>query len=253
MVKKRELSLCAIIVAICFVVSQSLSVYAVTNSTLTSQQLGTIFDGVESIVVQLEGIGLSEADISELFQLTPRENGFYAQTSTQTIPYTGTFVAETVDEPQMSVYSSYNGNLPSSDIVQKERLENIYGVALQYFHSDYYEGSDANGTDFGNYLTYLYLSHYVDGPGRAPTANDLPFIISSSDISAYNTFLNWCINFSFPSSIYIAIIIPKNTPNVSIPTSIGDAVLSGMKLWCISSDIAYISPTSILIENMYFN
>ena len=32
------------------------------------------------------------------------------------------------------------------------------------------------------------------------------------------------------------IIIPKNTPNVSIPTSIGDAVLSGMKLWCISSD-----------------
>lgn len=64
MVKKRELSLCAIIVAICFVVSQSLSVYAVTNSTLTSQQLGTIFDGVESIVVQLEGIGLSEADIS---------------------------------------------------------------------------------------------------------------------------------------------------------------------------------------------
>ena len=94
MVKKRELSLCAIIVAICFVVSQSLSVYAVTNSTLTSQQLGTIFDGVESIVVQLEGIGLSEADISELFQLTPRENGFYAQTSTQTIPYTGTFVAD---------------------------------------------------------------------------------------------------------------------------------------------------------------
>lgn len=52
MVKKRERSLCAIIVAIFFVVSQSLSVYAVTNSTLTSQQLGTIFDGVESIVVQ---------------------------------------------------------------------------------------------------------------------------------------------------------------------------------------------------------
>ena len=64
MVKKRELSLCAIIVAICFVVSQSLSVYAVTNSTLTSQQLGTIFDGVESIVVQLDGIGLSDG-ISE--------------------------------------------------------------------------------------------------------------------------------------------------------------------------------------------
>lgn len=77
--------------------------------------------------------------------MASRENSFYAQISTQTIPYTGTFVAETVDEPQMSVYSSYNGNLPSSDTVQKERLEKIYGVALQYFHSDYYEGSDANG------------------------------------------------------------------------------------------------------------
>ena len=75
MVRKRERSLCAIVVAICFVVSQSLSVYAATNSTVTAQQLGTIFDGVESIVVQLEEIGLSEADISELFHLTPRENG----------------------------------------------------------------------------------------------------------------------------------------------------------------------------------
>lgn len=254
MVKKRELSLCAIIVAICFVVSQSLSVYAVTNSTLTSQQLGTIFDGVESIVVQLEGIGLSEADISELFQLTPRENGFYAQTSTQTIPYTGTFVAETVDEPQMSVYSSYNGNLPSSDIVQKERLENIYGVALQYFHSDYYEGSDANGTDFGNYLTYLYLSHYVDGPGRAPTANDLPFIISSSDISAYNTFLNsahlssWATEVAnlgatiYSNCDYFSSINAINTVDQIIDQGINDATMAAVNGYNTISALSTITP-----------
>lgn len=180
MIKKRKRSLCAVMVVICLILSQSLSVYAATNSALTTQQLGTIFDGVESIVVQLEEIGLSEDDISDLFHLTPRENGFYTQSSIQTIPYMGSFVAEEIEEPQVSVCSSYDGNLPSSDTVQKERIENIYGVALQYFHSDYYEGNDANGTDFGNYLTYLYLSHYIDGPGRAPTANDLPFIISSS-------------------------------------------------------------------------
>ena len=48
-------------------------------------------------------------------------------------------------------------------------------VKKSFLHSKldvYKRQSDANGTDFGNYLTYLYLSHYVDGPGRAPTAND---------------------------------------------------------------------------------
>lgn len=58
---------------------------------------------MESIVVQLEGIGLSEADISELFQLTPRENGFYSQTSTHTIPYTGTIMTILVLLTQLMV------------------------------------------------------------------------------------------------------------------------------------------------------
>lgn len=210
---------------------------------------------MESIVVQLEEIGLSEADISELFHLTPRENGFYAQTSTQTIPYTGTFVAEAVDEPQMSVYSSsYNGNLPSSDTVQKERLENIYGVALQYFHSDYYEGSDANGTDFGNYLTYLYLSHYVDDPGRAPTANDLLFIISSSDISAYNTFLNSAHLSSWATEVanlgaaiysdcdYFSSINAINTVDQIINQGVNDATMAAVNGYNTGSALSTITP-----------
>lgn len=33
----------------------------------TTQQLGDILDGIESIVIQLEELGLSETDINELF------------------------------------------------------------------------------------------------------------------------------------------------------------------------------------------
>lgn len=77
MLRKKYRSLYAIVAAVCFVASQTLSVYAAANSTLTPQQLGTVFDGVESIVTQLEEIGLSESDISELSHLTPRENSFY--------------------------------------------------------------------------------------------------------------------------------------------------------------------------------
>lgn len=234
MVKKRELSLCAIIVAICFVVSQSLSVYAVTNSTLTSQQLGTIFDGVESIVVQLDGIGLSEADISELFQLTPRENGFYAQTSTQTIPYTGTFVAETVDEPQMSVYSSYNGN-----------FQNL-------FHWHHFPHNNRNGNTVMQ--LHIYLSHYVDGPGRAPTANDLPFIISSSDISAYNTFLNsahlssWATEVAnlgatiYSNCDYFSSINAINTVDQIIDQGINDATMAAVNGYNTISALSTITP-----------
>ncbi len=38
-------------------------------------------------------------------------------------------------------------------------------------------------------MAYLYVSHYIDGSGRAPRASDYPFIISSSDIAAYDRFL----------------------------------------------------------------
>lgn len=185
--------MCSIVLAVSLVLSQSYTAMASGSSTITEQQLGVLFDGMESIVVQLEEMGLTEEDISDLFGVLPREDSFYHEIEPQSIEYNGTFVCEgsLLDvSPKSSNTRSYNGNLPSSDVTQKERIENIYGIALQYYRTNYYEGSKVDGTAFGNYLSYLYLSHYIDGPGRAPTANDLPYIISTSDVSAYNQFLS---------------------------------------------------------------
>ena len=61
---------------------------------------------------------------------------FYHEIEPQSIEYNGTFVCEgsLLDvSPESSNTRSYNGNLPSSDVTQKERIENIYGIALQYY------------------------------------------------------------------------------------------------------------------------
>ena len=173
---------------------QSMNVNAAGNEGLSAEQLNTLLEGMDSIVLQLEELGLNDSEINGLFQFTPREDNFYKVTQVKTASYTGSFVMEQsdsgIDDSGITTYESYNGNPPSSNGKQRQRIENIYGVALQYFHSDFYQGADQNGQDFGNYLTYLYLSHYIDGPGRAPTNNDLPYIISIDDIQAYNTFLS---------------------------------------------------------------
>ena len=59
------------------------------SSTITEQQLGVLFDGMESIVVQLEEMGLTEEDISDLFGVLPREDSFYHEIEPQSIEYNG--------------------------------------------------------------------------------------------------------------------------------------------------------------------
>lgn len=189
----------SVAMALCLVMVQSIHVCAanvntVSNNTLSAEQFDTLLDGMESIVSQLKSLGLNESEINELFQLTPREKEFYKITQVDTIPYNGTFVMSNPDggsNYEITTYGGdYNGNPPSSSEVQKQRIKQIYRVALQYYHSDFYQGPSENGKDFGNYLTYLYLSHYVDGPGRAPSEGELPYIISTDDINDYKLFLS---------------------------------------------------------------
>lgn len=194
MSKKMCKRIFSVILSLGLVMVQSMNVNAAGNEGLSAEQLNTLLEGMDSIVLQLEELGLNDSEINGLFQFTPREDNFYKVTQVKTASYTGSFVMEQsdsgIDDSGITTYESYNGNPPSSNGKQRQRIENIYGVALQYFHSDFYQGADQNGQDFGNYLTYLYLSHYIDGPGRAPTNNDLPYIISTDDIQAYNTFLS---------------------------------------------------------------
>lgn len=51
--------------------------------------MGFLFDGMESIVVQLEEMGLTEKDISDLFGVLPREDSFYHEIEPQSIEYNG--------------------------------------------------------------------------------------------------------------------------------------------------------------------
>lgn len=44
---------------------------------------------MESIVVQLEEMGLTEEDISDLFGVLPREDSFYHEIEPQSIEYNG--------------------------------------------------------------------------------------------------------------------------------------------------------------------
>ena len=246
--------------------SQSYTAMASGSSTITEQQLGVLFDGMESIVVQLEEMGLTEEDISDLFGVLPREDSFYHEIEPQSIEYNGTFVCEgsLLDvSPESSNTRSYNGNLPSSDVTQKERIENIYGIALQYYRTNYYEGSKVDGTAFGNYLSYLYLSHYIDGPGRAPTANDLPYIISTSDVSAYNQFLssanlsNWANNLANLGSAlysdfdYMASLTSINSVDQLLSNGVNQVTMEAVNGYNTTKALITIAPLikKYIVEN----
>ncbi len=248
----------SVFVALCLVIVQSMNVNAASNAGLSPEQLNTLLDGMESIILQLEELGLNDREISELFQFTPREDSFYKITQVNTIPYRGNFSMEQsdsgIDYNSVATYGSYNGNPPSSNAVQRQRIENIYGVALRNFHSDFYQGENEDGEDFGNYLTYLYLSHYIDGPGRAPTENDLPYIISSDDIRAYNTFLSSANLSSWATALaslgsatysnidYTTNLNAINTVDQTLSISKKDIVMAGVNGYNTKGAVESIAP-----------
>lgn len=98
------------------------------------------------------------------------------------------------------------------------------------------------------------MSHYVDGPGRAPTANDLPFIISSSDISAYNTFLNSAHLSSWATEVanlgaaiysdcdYFSSINAINTVDQIINQGVNDATMAAVNGYNTGSALSTITP-----------
>ena len=267
--KKMCKKVFSVFVAICFIMVQSMSVSAEGNNGMSVEQLNTILNGMDSIVLQLENWGLSDREINEWFQFTPRESTFYETTQVNTVSYTGSFVMEHSDiSPEYkgaTAYGSYDGNPPSSNEIQKQRIQSIYAVALQYFHSDFYQGPNKNGEDFGNYLTYLYLSHYIDGPGRAPVASDLPYIISRDDVQAYDQFLsyaklsNWATqlaNFgsaAYSNFDYFTNLNAINTVDQLLFDATDDMAMAAVNGYNTSGAIVSIAPLikSFFDENYY--
>lgn len=191
MVKKFSTRLLAVIMAFCLIMLQTINIHAEGNSMITATQLNTILTGVNSIVAQLVQLGFSVDGINTLLNMPSRGSGFHELSYINNDPFDGSFTIEDFDFQANGIAStySYNGNPPLSNADQQQRIVNIYSVAEQYYKTNYYEGSSTQPEDFGKYMAYLYISHYIDGPGRAPRASDYPFIISSSDIAAYDRFL----------------------------------------------------------------
>ena len=161
---KRSLKkLLSMALALCMVIINPMAVYAKADAGITAQQLSDLLGGTQEMIENLQELGFTMDDIVDMFAMSGN-----------------------VEEQDLQLLY----DMVELDNTTPLALYDYDGVALRYYGTNYYEGNSIGGENFGKYLTYLYLSHYVDGPGRAPTANDLPYIISSSDVTAYNTFLN---------------------------------------------------------------
>lgn len=214
----------AVAMALCLLTVNSIVAYAQTNANITVQQLSDTLTAVQEMVTNLEQLGFTIEDIVDLFAIS----GNIEEQDLQ-LMYE---MMELQNAAPMAIYD-YDGNPPANQTEQNERLRNIYSIALNT-PPRYYAGTTETAKEFGDYMAYLYISHYIDGPGRAPTANDLPYIISSSDINAYRTFLNsanlmslFSALSSFGSACYGGYDYTQTIGNIS---SINSVVLDRMAL-----------------------
>ncbi|MEF9940583.1 MAG: hypothetical protein RR768_10770 [Clostridium sp.] len=187
--KRSFKSLLSYLVCTSLIFTQTASLY--TTTAYAAEDFTDVFTGLDSVVNQLLNFGLDIDEIETLLSLTPKESLFYSKKAIES-PYDGDFVIMNADYPEVRqsfAISDYDGNPPKSVADQQVRFTNIYNVATKNYKTFRYEGPKNTIEDFGDYMFYLYLSNYIDGPFRAPTANDLPEVISLQDIQAYERFL----------------------------------------------------------------
>jgi len=147
----------------------------VTTGMLTTKQFGELIDCMDEVMVTLKNAGLSEENMKKILEAVTGNSAFSAISLEDTVSEDSE-ISLTADEPDL-------------DTIRKQRLIQIYDVALRYFKTGYYEGPKANADDFGKYLTYLYISYYIDGDGNSKNDGDFPYIICQSDILAYQKLL----------------------------------------------------------------
>ena len=171
----------AVLLVLSIVSSKALPVSAATlEGTPSADDVEDVLDDIISISNNLKSVGFSIEDITGLLQLSEGSAGYGADAHIENIG----------NENTIQALYNYDGNPPSSDAEQKERIVDAFAMALSVPARNYYQGSLMTADELGNFVVYLYLSNYVDGPGRAPTMNDLPYIITTYDITAYNNFLS---------------------------------------------------------------
>lgn len=170
----------ALILATCLTAINPMITYAETNTQLSVWELSDVLINMQTMIRNLDELGFSLKDIADLFAISGNVSAQDLQMLYRLSKTKGDSLQSFFDQKKSS---------KTNESEQIRRLCNVYSIA-QNNPSGYYEGNLNNAADFGNYVVYLYLSHYVDGAGKASASNHLPYIISSDDIAAYNSFLN---------------------------------------------------------------
>ncbi len=186
--KKLMSKIIALIIVVCTALLNPMMVFAIESEDVTVEQIKEFLGGMQNMVDSLEELGFSLTDICDLMTLSGEADSEIIETLK--------FEIDNYNQYQTMLYD-YDGNPPKSQSEQNDRFLNVFSVAMnnKKYHRNYYEGNlreseEYKKNDFGDYISYLYISHYIDGPECAPTENDLPYIISESDIGAYNKFIS---------------------------------------------------------------
>lgn len=232
----------AVVMSKCLCFTFTLShVHAANLNSITPQQLEALLIEMESVIGQLESLGLNDEQIEALFSVNKTEGAFYMEAA-----------ADMTDTNELLTQSNDNSMILISSVDSTgrrvERLRNIYSIGLEYCNSNFNQVPKIPGESdsewFCNYLKYLYISYYIDGPDEnGVTDDDFPYIISTSDIYAYNSFLDGSKNaelannlFGFFSDIYSVGTYPKYLSEVS---QVGQSISSSVNQLIAAAPVGY--------------
>lgn len=162
---------------------------SVDATSIDTEQLKIALDDITIAGEAWESIGFSSEDMAELTQLERKDASFYEGYTEQIAALsvvterTRNLENELLNQAYVVPYAQ-DGNPPETPQEQNERLAYVTNVALSRY---------GNVSNFGQYVFYLYMSHYIDNPNYTkanPGFNNIyAYVITEDDIRAYDSFV----------------------------------------------------------------
>ncbi len=162
---------------------------AVNATSIDAEQLKKALDDITIAGEAWKSIGFSSEDIAELTQLERKNASFY-EGYTEQIAALSVVNEQTKNLENELLNQSYavpyaqDGNPPETPQEQNERFAYITNVALSRY---------GNVNNFGQYVFYLYMSHYIDNPNYTKASpgfdNIYAYVITENDIRVYDIFV----------------------------------------------------------------
>lgn len=162
---------------------------SIDATSIDTERLKMALDDITIAGEAWESIGFSSEDIAELTQLERKDASFYEGYTEQIAALsvvtdrTRSLENELLNQAYVVPYAQ-DGNPPETPQEQNERLAYVTSVALSRY---------GNVSNFGQYVFYLYMSHYIDNPNYTkanPGFNSIyAYVITEDDIRAYDSFV----------------------------------------------------------------